>query len=733
RRRFTALVETEVRRLTAERTLEWMDLQPERRFFWVADQDGGFCECDVCRARDRREGFATDRALEWVNEAARSVAEKHPDNLLFTLAYIHTVAPPIEVEPEPNVILFYCPWWRDGRNCATHDWLCPNNSGAMKQFMDWAIQYPDQLGVYDYGVAAGTDAVKADLIKFLAKNRVRGFYFDGRPSSFLPMHAHITRSLLWNPYLDTLELRKEFLEDCYGPGAPFLQRYFERVDELVADMDTHTVTRLGPLDDSEFLAEVLDLFGRASRAAEGELSAGELEREPDRQEKLLGRLHGAERMMLHEALKREGQDTLRSSRDLDTYRIRVARLLRLHLDRNVMQWSGKIGGWPPRAMRSAVDRLKNMMADFAGEEVAARFDDLEFIEEDGRTFSPDAYRQITELTDRPAKILPGFDVAANGDAPPSEQQAATPDISLPPVSMADAGQLSLWQASERASTPEIDRWNDPHGPERSGTRVAVSLSSLPKDDDTQQPRGSILVRRSLAEPLDVSATRFVEIALHATAYAPVSVYLETDDGHMRANTLIFAGEQVLRVQIPSKATTLHAIEFDFHSQASLPRPNVWDPFLSVPVSDVTVTFFSATARSRLQRPSELSDHDVLWMTRSRSFNINRMAGRKGAPESFRGYQANSELYPLYAIAVSRDATDKERQAAQVLSDYLRKAYGVSLPIATVSEDDASALDNRFLVGKALALRAGMVRDDELDHVGPEGFVLHGRAGRGGQP
>ena len=117
------------------------------------------------------------------------------------------------------------------------------------------------------------------------------------------------------------------------------------------------------------------------------------------------------------------------------------------------------------------------------------------------------------------------------------------------------------------------------------------------------------------------------------------------------------------------------------------------------------------------------------MTRSRSFNINRLAGRKGPPKPFRGYQADSELYPLYTVAVAFNATDSERQAAQMLKDYLRKSCGVALPVTTAHDGSTQELDNCFLIGRTLAQHAGMVRELELGHVGPEGFVLHGEAGR----
>jgi hypothetical protein len=64
-------------RISTERALEWIAMQKDRRFFWIADADASACECPQCLKADYQPGYDSDRMLTWVNTVARAVKEKY--------------------------------------------------------------------------------------------------------------------------------------------------------------------------------------------------------------------------------------------------------------------------------------------------------------------------------------------------------------------------------------------------------------------------------------------------------------------------------------------------------------------------------------------------------------------------------------------------------------------------------------------------------------------------------
>jgi len=104
----------EVQRIAAESLMKWIEQQPERKYFMVSQGDGRsnlWCHCEKCQAMDAIPGVEmTDRLLHFVNGAARLVAEKYPDKVLWTLSYTEATGPvPKHEKPEPHVRVRFCP------------------------------------------------------------------------------------------------------------------------------------------------------------------------------------------------------------------------------------------------------------------------------------------------------------------------------------------------------------------------------------------------------------------------------------------------------------------------------------------------------------------------------------------------------------------------------------------------------------------------------------------------
>ena len=211
----------EVHRIAAERALQWIARQPERRFFMISDGDSGtFGQSPESRKQDPFPDYYTDRALRWVNSVAREIKSTHPDKIVLTLGYMGTVKPPVDITPESNVRVLYAPWYWDSRISSAVSLNHPLNTTAFEEFSGWVKAAPNQLGVYDYPGRFVFGA--AERIKLYADHGVRWIYFNGGDGELL---HYVAARLLWHPDLDTDGLIKEFTEAFYGPAAPIMDAY----------------------------------------------------------------------------------------------------------------------------------------------------------------------------------------------------------------------------------------------------------------------------------------------------------------------------------------------------------------------------------------------------------------------------------------------------------------------------------------------------------------------------
>jgi hypothetical protein len=95
----------EVRKISTERLLGWIRLQPEKRYYCVTQGDGmDWCQCEKCKAMDVTHGNYSDRLLQFVNPMARAVRQEFPDKILLAFAYCGTDVAPV-VRPNNPVSL----------------------------------------------------------------------------------------------------------------------------------------------------------------------------------------------------------------------------------------------------------------------------------------------------------------------------------------------------------------------------------------------------------------------------------------------------------------------------------------------------------------------------------------------------------------------------------------------------------------------------------------------------
>ncbi len=267
----------DVRRISSERMLDLIESQPERTFFVITQGDGyDWCLCDACKALDAIPGdHRTDRLLDYVNDVARTVAQKCPDKILLTAAYTDaTSRPPVRVTPEPNVRIGYCPY--PGQcNCQSHDLTCEKNRQSEEDIRGWLAKCPGQVYVNEYprGYRCwyepfGSFYAMARRVKQYAADGVTGIAFCVVPENFRDLFLFVMGRLLWEPEADVEVLIDEFMAAYYGEAAPAVREYFDLLHREIDQRPVHQMCeRCNPqLVTAAFAEKALGIFARAQAA-----------------------------------------------------------------------------------------------------------------------------------------------------------------------------------------------------------------------------------------------------------------------------------------------------------------------------------------------------------------------------------------------------------------------------------------------------------------------------------
>ena len=92
----------------------------------------------------------TDRALNFVNEAAARVAAVYPDKKIQTYAYAATQKPPVVNTVHPNVLIKYT-WHGAPVNRPITDMNYPINEVTSEEITGWRNANAQDMALYDYG------------------------------------------------------------------------------------------------------------------------------------------------------------------------------------------------------------------------------------------------------------------------------------------------------------------------------------------------------------------------------------------------------------------------------------------------------------------------------------------------------------------------------------------------------------------------------------------------------
>ena len=265
------LTHPDVLKVSAERVIRWMELQPDRRYFCVVQGDAPeWCTCPACKAMEYEQGNHADQLLHWVNYVARAVAKRFPDNVIITLAYNGADTPPVKLRPEKNVIVLYAGWPALNVGSYLKDFDDPHNEIAYNHLKGWLKVAPENMGLFVYPGGSGyTLHGMAAQLKWAARHNMRGiWYCGGGEMPFAKLYAYVHSKIGWDPTLEVEPLTKEFVRAYYGPGAEtvleLLDMIYGRMDSSRYD-DRLNYAKYPPLDffDEAFVTRVFALFDKS--------------------------------------------------------------------------------------------------------------------------------------------------------------------------------------------------------------------------------------------------------------------------------------------------------------------------------------------------------------------------------------------------------------------------------------------------------------------------------------
>ncbi len=720
------LTHPDVHRIAAERMVEWMGLQADRRFFYCTNADARPCRCPRCRAADLLPYYTTDRYLAWVNGVAAAAGKAHPDKRLFALAYITTAKPPVRTAPAANVIVLYCPWFWTSVSTRTATFAHPKNLTGMEEITGWLIRCPKQVGIYDYPGHGAYQWMRGMVkrTKWYARKGLRTAYCCGTPLLWDGLFHHVMTRLLWDPLADSGDLTAEYVRAAFGKAtAPML--------ELVRLNDRVWEESLGdPMRDPALVARYEALFREAEELA----AAGDdpLVRQ---------RVWKNTLIWLEAALA--GTDPRKadavSAEDVRRFRRRVLWFLAT-ARADAAEHKRQRNPWMLRQRRKQLlATLKTL-----GIDPAALF---------GLADTPPADADVLtrEVADADA-IVRGIELRPGSKATPAR---------VVTVVATDSPSTDGWQAASpledvAAPAPRAGRFAPPRpvsGPAGGGLRMELPLTALPvrrlpihPDGRRDLHAGWFVLRKAFPDPIDCAGCDAFEIALDLSCDLPVSVCIATEGaGEVRSDIRAHAGRQVLRMDLDAHARgrwkrqkwtgRVTGVKLVFWPQDAFhPHP---------PVRDARATLRGIVARRGRPSPGDLpAAGEAVWLAQVRSnlefdlppgLAVRPPQGSDAAPtgtrERFRTWTERRVMTPIAAIRTPADATPAETKGAAAAREHFGKLCGVKLPVISAGPPIGPDTANVVLVGRRAALAAGLTDERELAYVGAGGFVLRAHNGR----
>lgn len=314
-RRQLCMTNEEARLALVEKLKAHLLKYPDVQIVCVGIEDNNeYCTCEKCRAAHEKYGIGGVN-IRFVNAVARDIEawrqKALPDKhfKIGLVAYVRTKNPPVKTDEktgkyvpldpsfmlEKNIVVLNCTI----DACGLHPLDAPCNHDIAARFEKWKALGAERIAVWDYHSyfdnnfihLPGVRNYAENLKKYVAYNAFH-LFCEGqgtfRGPDFHDLKAYLLSKLSWNPQLETERLIDGFFTHYYRSAAPFMRRYFDRLEEHYRDLEKEyaalgkrgyhiSYDRLGQPDliterhwPKALLSELDGLLRAALRAAEKE-------------------------------------------------------------------------------------------------------------------------------------------------------------------------------------------------------------------------------------------------------------------------------------------------------------------------------------------------------------------------------------------------------------------------------------------------------------------------------
>ena len=249
-----------------------------------------FCRCQNCRKRWQTTGGPGGNDMEFINTLAEDIEKDYPDVIIETFAYTYSMEPS-KIKPHKNVMVQFAALGREfshGFRYTTRSLLTDHNRQARECLKKWS-SISNTLSIWSYGIFYHETTLspytivrglKDDFSVYTA-NKVKSIYFENEITrafrkgkraplmpSFADLKAYTFARLTIDPELDIEKHIKEFMENFYGPAAPYMSEYLLLLEKsqltgLMEDVALNGRAFLSP----EFFRKSYELMAKAEKAA----------------------------------------------------------------------------------------------------------------------------------------------------------------------------------------------------------------------------------------------------------------------------------------------------------------------------------------------------------------------------------------------------------------------------------------------------------------------------------
>lgn len=231
------IANTDVVRIVSEKVIAFFEdpKNNEKDIISLGMTDGGWCECDKCKALDAPDmkgnaNAKSNRYYWFLNQVADALREAHPGKSIGVLGYAGADFPPSNMRVARNIVPYICLTranWGDPQVVRNH----------LEQTFAWSSRV-DRIGVYEYLYGAGFmvprlySGMLAQYLRQVANQGQAGFYAEIYSNHSLDgPKAWIADKLLWNPYQDTVALQTHWCNMVFNEAAKPMDAYFAFLEE----------------------------------------------------------------------------------------------------------------------------------------------------------------------------------------------------------------------------------------------------------------------------------------------------------------------------------------------------------------------------------------------------------------------------------------------------------------------------------------------------------------------